>query len=95
MGEGERKGRKKRLVSHHGNLTAGLPGITHTSVLGASSGVAKAGPGWAHAQSEFIPLMCAQALVLLAQWLAYSRCPANTNDLAMPLGATVSPEHSL
>ena len=50
MGEGERKGRKKRLVSHHGNLTAGLSGIIHTSVLGASSGVAKAGPGWAPAQ---------------------------------------------
>ena len=31
--------------------------------------------------------MWARALVLLAQWLSvyYSRCPANTNDLATPL----------
>ena len=26
--------------------------------------------------------------MLLAQWLRYSRCPANTNDLATPLTKT-------
>ena len=38
--------------------------------LPTNSGIAKAGPGRARARPKFVLLMCAQALVLLAQWLS-------------------------
>ena len=43
--------------------------------LGGPSGIAKAGPGRAHARPKFVLLMCAQALVLLAQWLSIQQVP--------------------
>ena len=46
-----------------------------TFVLGASSGVVKAGPGWACARPKFVLLTCARALVLLAQWLSIQQVP--------------------
>ena len=47
----------------------------------AGSGVVKAGRGWACARPKymFVPL------AHMANGLAYSRCPTNTNDLAMTL----------
>ena len=40
------------------------------------SGVVKAGPGRARAGPKFVLLMCAQALVLLAQWLSVQQVPS-------------------
>ena len=52
-------GRRKKRYHTMEISTADLSGIIHTfSVLGASSGVAKARPGWAPAKPKFIPLMC-------------------------------------
>ena len=39
------------------------------------SGVAKAGPGRVRARPKFVLLMCAQALVLLVQWLSVQQVP--------------------
>ena len=61
--------------------------LVHLMIL-RSSGVPKAGPDRAHAQPKapcFIPLMLRDLVQSACERLAYSRCPANTNDLATPL----------
>ena len=35
----------------------------------------KGRPGWVRARPKFVPLMCARALVLLAQWLRLQQVP--------------------
>ena len=58
------------------------------AVSATTSGVAKAGPDRAHAQPKapcFVPLMLRNLVQSTCEQLVYSRYPANTNDLAMPL----------
>ena len=40
---------------------------------------------WPAKNTMFVPLMSYDLTQSVREWLAYSRCPANTNDLAMPL----------
>ena len=50
------------------------------------------GPDWVHAQPKapcFAPLMLRDLVQSTCERLVYSRCPANTNDLAMPLATTL------
>ena len=54
------------------------------------SGIAKAGPGRARARPKFVllmlvPLMCAQALVLLVQWLSIQQVPGQYQWPGTPL----------
>ena len=55
--------------------------------LDHTSGVAKAGPGWARARPKhhIRPTHVNSCHRHKANGLVYSRCPANTNDLATPL----------
>ena len=75
-GGGRKKGKKEEISITPMDISQQvfLESFT-TSVLGASSGVVKAGPGRAHAQPKFILLTCAQALVLLVQWLSIQQVP--------------------
>ena len=54
-----------------------------------TSGVAKAGPGRAHARPK-VPCLSHSCHTISREQLAYSKCPANTNDLATPLPQTRS-----
>ena len=70
------------VTTDHGTMQRLLP---------VTCGVAKDGPGTCQS-TMFIPLISPMSRDLArstrkreANWLAYSRCPANTNDLAAPL----------